>query len=254
MAINVTGQVFFGTHGEDHLTPGFGDDVYVMTADNFVTDTVDGGRGTDTIDYKKSDVGVDITLTDPTTAGGASGGTVEADFPMEIAGIKFDHHQLVANLTSIENATGSNLDDVITGNSRDNVLNGAGGVDVLTGGAGHDTFAFSHLSDSRAGPNPAGPIANLDQITDFTPGEDHIDLRGLVNDTAGHAPLTFTGGAFTGVAGQIAEAFTSNRTPEGTGFLVAADLDGDGQADFEIFVHVTEPHTRLQESDFILHS
>jgi Ca2+-binding RTX toxin-like protein len=146
------------------------------------------------------------------------------------------------------------VDDVITGNSRDNVLNGAGGVDVLTGGAGHDTFVFSHLSDSPAGPNPAGPIANLDQITDFTPGEDHIDLRGLVNDTAGHAPLSFTGGPFTGVAGQIVEAFTSDRTPEGTGFLVAGDLNGDGQADFEIFVHVTEPHTRLQESDFILHS
>jgi Ca2+-binding RTX toxin-like protein len=227
-----------------------------MTADNFVTDTVDGGRGSDTIDYRQSGVGVDIELTDPTTAGGASGGSVVADFPKQLFNplTHFEHHQVVANLTSIENATGSNFDDVLTGNSQDNVLNGAGGNDVLTGGAGHDRFVFSHQSDSPAVPITAQLIENLDRITDFTPGQDHIDLRGLANETAGHAPLTFTGGPFTGVAGQIVEAFTSDRTPEGTGFLVAGDLNGDGQADFEIFVHVTEPHPRLQESDFILHS
>jgi Ca2+-binding RTX toxin-like protein len=225
-----------------------------MTADNFVTDTVDGGRGSDTIDYRQSDVGVDITLTDPTTAGGASGGTVVADFPMQLYNpathtyFQFEHSQVVANLTSIENATGSNLDDVLTGNSQDNKLNGAGGHDVLTGGAGKDTFVFSHKSDSLA-----GPIASLDHITDFTPGEDQIDLRGLVNETAGHAPLSFTDGPFSGVAGQVVQAFMSNGTSEGTGFLVAADLNGDRQPDFEIFVHVTEPHVRLNESDFILH-
>jgi hypothetical protein len=65
MTINVTGQVFFGTHGEDNLGPGFGDDGYKMTADNFVTDTVNGGSGSDTIDYSPSAVGVTITLTDP---------------------------------------------------------------------------------------------------------------------------------------------------------------------------------------------
>jgi Ca2+-binding RTX toxin-like protein len=255
MAINLIGQVFFGTHNEDHLTPGFGDDSYVMTADNFVTDTVDGGRGSDTIDYRQSGVGVDIELTDPTTAGGASGGSVVADFPKQIFNplTHFEHHQVVANLTSIENATGSNLDDVLTGNSQDNVLNGAGGNDVLTGGAGHDRFVFRDQSDSPAVPITAQLIENLDRITDFTPGQDHIDLRGLANETAGHAPLSFHGGAFSGEAGEIVESFMSNGTSAGTGFLVAADLDGDRHPDFEIFVNVTEPHVPLVESDFILH-
>ena len=257
MTINVTGQAFFGTHVADNLNPGFGDDVYMMTADNFVTDTINGGRGSDTVNYSQSSVGVTITLTDPTTAGGASGGTVEADFPTFMYDpsnrkVSFlEHHQVVANLTSIENATGSSHDDVLIGNSGNNVLNGGGGHDILTGGGGDDTFVFSHLSDSPAVPLGPGILTTLDQITDFTSGHDHIDLRGLVNDTAGHAPLDFVD-HLSGVAGQVAVGFMSDGTSQGTGFLVAADLNGDQAPDFEIFVHMTESHVRLVESDFLL--
>jgi Ca2+-binding RTX toxin-like protein len=266
MTINVVGEVFTGTHFADNLGPGFGDDLYVMTADNFVTDTINGGHGSDTVDYSPSDVGVTITLTDQTTAGGPTGGTVEADFAMKLfvpdfppsfpgpSGhyVDFTHHQLVANLTSIENATGSAHDDVLIGNSQNNILEGGGGRDILTGGGGDDTFVFRHASDSPA--QPLGPnfLQSVDRITDFTPGHDHIDLRGLANETAGHAPLTFHDGGFTGVAGEITEAFTSNGTAEGTGFIVAADLNGDAHADFEIFVNVTASHTRLVQSDFVL--
>ena len=258
MAINVTGQVFFGTNTEDHLNSGFGNDSYIMTADDWVTDFVNGGTGNDTIDYSRSEVGVDITLTDPLNARSASGGTVTADFststPNALTGtpITFHHTQTVAELTSIENATGSSHNDVLVGNSGNNVLNGGGGRDILTGGDGNDTFVFSHQSDSPAVPIAAGFIGSLDLITDFTPGQDHIDLRGLVNDTSGHVPLDFTEGPFTGVAGQIVQAFMSNGTSEGTGFLVAADLNGDRQPDFEIFVELTATHVRLQDSDFLL--
>src|SRR6266481_2775103 len=66
MTINVTGQLFTGTHTADNFGPGFGDDVYKMTADNNVTDTINGGKGSDTVDYSASSIGVTITLTDPT--------------------------------------------------------------------------------------------------------------------------------------------------------------------------------------------
>jgi Ca2+-binding RTX toxin-like protein len=157
-----------------------------------------------------------------------------------------------ANLTSIENATGSAHDDVLIGNSGNNILDGGGGRDILTGGAGDDTFVFRHASDSPA--QPLGPnfLQSIDRITDFTPGQDKIDLHGLVNETAGHVPLSFHDGGFTGVAGEVTEAFTSNGTPEGTGFIVAADLNGDAHADFEIFVNVTAAHTSLHASDFVL--
>jgi len=257
MTINVTGQVLYGTHTTDNLGPGFGDDVYMMTADDHITDTIDGGRGSDTVDYSQSSIGVTITLTDPTFLKGASGGTVETDFPtFQFDPINhklsfFEHHQVVANLTSIENATGSDLNDTLIGNSGNNVLKGGGGVDVMTGGGGDDTFVFSHLSDSPAVPLGAGFYNSVDYITDFTPGHDHIDLRGLANETTGQVPLTFVD-HFTGAAGQVGAAFMSDGTDKGTGFMVVADLNGDHTPDFEIFVHTTESHVHLQASDFLL--
>jgi Ca2+-binding RTX toxin-like protein len=257
MTINVTGQLFTGTHTTDNFGPGFGDDVYRMTADDNVTDTINGGKGSDTVDYSQSSIGVTITLTDPTTAGGASGGTVETDFPTfrwDPTHLKFnffEHHQVVANLTNIENATGSDLNDTLIGNSGNNVLNGGGGHDVMTGGGGDDTFVFSHLSDSPAVPLGVAFYNSLDYITDFTAGHDHIDLRGLANETAGHVSLDFVD-HFTGAAGQVTVGFMSDHSDKGTGFLVAADLNGDQTPDFEIFVHMTESHVRLTESDFIL--
>jgi len=257
MTINVTGQVLYGTHAADNLGPGFGDDVYMMTADNNVTDTINGGRGSDTVDYSQSSIGVTIRLTDPALLTGVSGGTVETDFPtFQLNPVThqfsfFEHHQVLANLTSIENATGSDLNDTLIGNSGNNVLKGGGGIDTLTGGGGDDTFVFSHLSDSPAVPLGAGFYNSVDYITDFATGHDHIDLRGLANETTGHVPLDFVD-HFTGAAGQVTAGFMSDGSDKGTGFMVVADLNGDQAPDFEIFVHMSESHVRPAESDFIL--
>lgn len=255
MVAIITGQIFTGTHNEDHFGPGAGDDVYMMTADNFVTDTINGGFGSDTVDYSQQQDGasVNITLTDGGVGG--TGGTVEAEIPVLIYNpathqyIQFEHDQLAANLLNIENATGTNNNDVLTGNSGNNVLTGGGGVDILTGGAGNDTFKFNHASDSPAVPNSSLNFSNIDQITDFTPGQDHIDLHGLANETAGH-PLHF--GSLSDSPGGVVAAFVSDGTAAHTGFLVEADLNGDHAPDFEVFVHSTVDHTHLQASDFIL--
>ena len=140
---------------------------------------------------------------------------------------------------------------MLIGNSGNNVLTGGGGVDILTGGAGNDTFKFIHQSDSPAVPLGTAILNSIDQITDFTPGQDHIDLHGLANETAGHVPLHFVN-SFSGAAGEVAAAFMSDGTSEHTGFLVAADLNGDHNADFEVFVHTTVSHVHLAAPDFIL--
>jgi serralysin len=270
MTIQVVGQVFYGTHGADNLTPGFGDDTYYMTSDNWVTDTVDGGGGNDTVDYSRSNIGVNITLTDPTSVGGASGGTVTADYfssltnPATGQDIVFGHTQTVAELTNIENATGSNYNDTILGNSAANTLkgldgndfiNGEGGNDIidggagddrilggmgrdiLTGGTGHDTFVFRSAAESPAGA--------YDTITDFVHGDDKIDLSGFLKTTPDNHPLSFIGsGGFTGAAGQVDAVATG-----GDGYLVQVDTNGDRHAEFAVEVHST---AALQASDFIL--
>jgi Ca2+-binding RTX toxin-like protein len=261
----------YGTTASDNLTGTTSADVFYMTADNFRTDTLNGGAGSDTVDYSASQVGVTITLTNPTTKGGNSGGTVEADFtsttynPATGSYIYMHNHQVLANLTSIENATGSSYNDVLKGNGSANTLNGRGGNDIIdggygndtiiggggrdtmTGGSGNDKFVFQNASD---GPMNVTTYTEMDTITDFVRGEDKIDLRGLVDEVAGGGALSYIDTAvFSGVAGQVREVFT------GYGWLVQADLDGDQDADFQVMVDSTslyELHAHLQTSDFIL--
>ncbi|MCR5879331.1 Calx-beta domain-containing protein [Phenylobacterium sp. J367] len=64
--------------------------------------------------------------------------------------------------------------DTLTGTAGDDTLNAGQGPDRLTGAGGADHFVF------------ANPVWNAGQITDFTPGTDKIDLRGLF-DQAGYA-------------------------------------------------------------------
>jgi Ca2+-binding RTX toxin-like protein len=81
-----------------------------------------------------------------------------------------------------ENASGGISDDVLIGFGAANTLIGGdgldqlyglGGRDVLTGSDGNDTFHFVKLTDS-------GTRASArDLITDFTPGEDKIDLTAI---------------------------------------------------------------------------
>ena len=71
---------------------------------------------------------------------------------------------------------GSDGNDVIDGLGGDDIIIGLGGDDVLTGGSGNDTFVFM-----PSGPNgtviPTRAIrTDRPQITDFTPGADHLQF------------------------------------------------------------------------------
>jgi Ca2+-binding RTX toxin-like protein len=252
----------FGTTGVDNLIGTNDADVFFMTADNFVTDHLDGGKGNDIVSYGGSSVGVNIDLAD---------GSVTATFDSAIynpgthAYMPIHFHQLVAEIANIENASGSQYDDTLTGNGGGNVLNGVGGNDSIDGGGGNDTivggagrdemtggtgddlFVFNHASDT---PTMASTYYDLDHITDFVRGEDKIDLHNLVNETTNHHELTFIGTqGFSGEAGEVQSYFTGS-----LGHMVAIDLDGDKHADMQFLVGSTtldEMHAHLQASDFI---
>ncbi|CAH0535813.1 hypothetical protein VST7929_03287 [Vibrio stylophorae] len=65
-------------------------------------------------------------------------------------------------------------DDILTGGDGDDILIGGAGNDILTGGAGDDVFLWE-IGDVGT---PASPA--MDIITDFTVGEDMLDLSDLL--------------------------------------------------------------------------
>jgi len=74
-----------------------------------------------------------------------------------------------ANGTAAANwITGSNGNDVINAGAGNDTIVVGTGADSLTGGAGNDTFLFPAVADKGS------------HITDFTPGQDLLDLRSLM--------------------------------------------------------------------------
>ncbi len=68
---------------------------------------------------------------------------------------------------------------VVNGTPGDDVIHATSADDVLTGGAGADQFVFA--PETKAG---------SDTIVDFTPGQDHIDLR-LFSDVVNSANIDY---------------------------------------------------------------
>lgn len=78
----------------------------------------------------------------------------------------------------VENVNGTDQQDAITGDANANILRGNGGNDFLTGGGGADTFAYDDAFHYHywGGSSYAGPSFGHNTITDFTAGQDHIEL------------------------------------------------------------------------------
>lgn len=109
-----------GWIGNDVLNGGSGNDTLIGDVGD---DTLNGGSGTDTASYAERVVGVTVNL-------GLVG-------PQNTVGAGLD------TLVSMENLTGSTLNDILIGNSGNNVLEGLAGNDVLNGGGGTDTASYN---------------------------------------------------------------------------------------------------------------
>jgi len=70
--------------------------------------------------------------------------------------------------------------DILTGGAGNDTLDGGPGADVLTGGAGRDIFEFQLLFASPGFATAATGVGpgNRDIVTDFTQGQDKIDVHG----------------------------------------------------------------------------
>ena len=108
-------------------------------------------------------------------------------------------------------ASGSGADVVLAGAGDDTIIGGLG-PDNLTGGAGADLFAFSAEDFATGG-------FTADFITDFTPGEDTIELAGFgVTDLASLSFVTVAEGDAIDLGGGrfiVLEGLTSADLLEG---------------------------------------
>jgi Ca2+-binding RTX toxin-like protein len=150
-----------GSSGGDSLKGGAGSDVIRgLDGNDYLygeagADYLMGGTGTDRAMYSTAAAGLTVSLSNPSiNTGDAKGDTYN----------------------SIENLTGSKLNDSVFGNSAANAIHGAAGNDfikgyagndILTGGAGKDTFIFNTALSATT---------NVDRITDFSVADDTIQI------------------------------------------------------------------------------
>ena len=105
--------------------------------------------------------------------------------------------------TGADSLFGGQGNDVLFGDSGDDWLSGDLGDDTLTGGAGNDTFAFA-------------PGSGHDTVTDFTKGQDRIDVSAYLSahdtftiaDDGANARVTFSTGDTIEVLGVHANALS----------------------------------------------
>ena len=184
---NAGANILDGDAGVDTLTGGGGDDTYIvdLTTLGALQDTVTAegtNAGTDTLQLRGSallSTGVTLTL------------AAELE--------KFDAS---ATGSTKLNLTGNAAANTLTGNAADNILDGGIGADTLIGGLGNDTLTGGLDSDYFVFNTAANASVNMDTITDFVSGVDHIQFSATI---------------FTGL-GTITDQFWS-----GSGVIAAHD-------------------------------
>ncbi|MEQ1598054.1 MAG: hypothetical protein ABL880_01680 [Methylotenera sp.] len=174
-----------GGLGNDTLVGGDGDDTYFI---NVATDIITelGGQGTDEV---KSAVTYSLVDTD---GAGVNGGNVE--------------NLTLAGTTAI-NATGNDLNNVLTGNAAANILNGGVGTDTLIGGDGGDTYIVDSIDDIIKETN-ALAIGGIDLVQSSI----DFDLSNNVGENirTNIEKLTLTGTAISAKGNALANTLTGN--------------------------------------------
>lgn len=127
--------------------------------------------------------------------------------------------------------------DALDGGDGNDTLNGGAGNDKVWGGAGIDYFAFGSDVVRQAG---------SDEVMDFARGIDKLDLSGIDANAAAAGDQAFR---LIGTKNFSRKAGELQVKAYGDGVVVAGDINGDGVADFSIWVHGV---SRLSGGDFVL--
>jgi len=124
-------DIVVGGNGADAINGGAGNDMIIQGIES-INDVIDGGTGSDTVDYQSSTLasGISVDLIKGKTSNISNNNTI------------YD------SLKNIENVIGTNQNDNLIGNEQDNVLTGGLGDDTITGGSGNDLLKGGDGNDT----------------------------------------------------------------------------------------------------------
>lgn len=234
-------DTIYGGAGDDNIGGGAGNDlIWGESGANVIwagagNDTVQGGTGNDTIyggagrNRLLGNDGDDLIYASP--GGDFMAGGAGNDRIYGAAG----NDTIYLGLGDDFVGGGGGNDLIYGGAGQNRIYGGAGndtlvagtGRDVMTGGPGEDVFVFVSAKAIGIG-------AGRDMVTDFTPGTDKIDLRGLSSQ------FNETGGLSRGTA-----SFYYHEA----GGLLIGDQDGDGKADWVLHLAGAP---KVTAADFLL--
>jgi Ca2+-binding RTX toxin-like protein len=146
-----------GGVGIDDEHAGDGDDTFNEGAEPNGADSLDGGAGTDEVNYENRTVSIAVSLDDVADDGAAGEG---------------DNAQ-----SSIERARTGTAPDTLTGNASNNRLNGGDGIDTLNGLDGDDTLVGEGGADVHNGGNGTDTASYAGRTAPVT-----VTIDGVAND------------------------------------------------------------------------
>jgi hypothetical protein len=134
----VSSSASFNFSAMENLTGGSGDDTFAFGAGRTLSGMIDGGDGSNTLDYSAYATTVRVDVGGQSAIGvhsGRSGGIVGIENVTGGAG-----NDILIGDDSVNVFDGGGGNDVLTGNGGDDVLNGGDGSDIVIGGDGADVL------------------------------------------------------------------------------------------------------------------
>jgi len=210
---NTGSNILNGKAGTDSMDGGEGSDVYLIAvaADHGAAEIADSGTGgsdevrfsattVSTLKLYAGDTGIERAVI-------GTGTKLSATTTGSI-GLNIDASDLANAISIIGNSgantlTGTAYGDVINAGGGADNINAGGGDDLIYGGLGNDTLTGGDGTDWFVFNTTPNSAANKDQITDFLPGTDKIQLSLATFKALGSTPGDLAETQFWAGAGAV---------------------------------------------------